>query len=327
MSSPGQGDASRAVSADGIEHHLLDAVYRAEAPRLIRLLKRRVWAEDERHDIVQEAFTRLAETRSAAASLNPAAYLRGIVRHLLADRTRRWFRAQAVGSTEIRTCDEPLPPDAVAEINEMRERYRAAVDQLPPKTREVYVLQEVNDGLAHGRYFFMDVVRDGIALYQLDDSELHTPRPKSPDAALEMAEEYFEEWFPTAMQRFATAKFGIEQGYNKPAAFDLQQTTEFLYHCVLLVCTFYTPHVHNLNFLRNQAEKISGSLVPAWPRSTKADRARFEKLKDAYVKARYSKHYRISKDELNWLAEHIEALGQAVHELCQTRIAELRSRV
>ncbi|MBV5271598.1 MAG: nucleotidyltransferase domain-containing protein, partial [Afipia sp.] len=32
----------------------------------------------------------------------------------------------------------------------------------------VHTLQEVNDGLAHGRYFFMDVARDGIALYESD---------------------------------------------------------------------------------------------------------------------------------------------------------------
>jgi predicted nucleotidyltransferase/HEPN domain-containing protein len=191
----------------------------------------------------------------------------------------------------------------------------------------VHTLQEVNDGLAHGRYFFMDVARDGIALYQLDESELHTARPKTPQAALEMAEEYFEEWFPSAMQRFEGAKFHIERGHNKPAAFDLQQTAEYLYHCVLLVCTFYTPHVHNLNFLRNQAEKISAALALVWPRSTKADRGRFEKLKDAYVKARYSKHYRISKDELEWLAQHVEELGQAVHDVCQKRIAELRRAI
>ena len=44
----------------------------------------------------------------------------------------------------------------------------------------VHTLGEVNDGLAHGRYFFMDVARDGIALYEADDTELHTPKPKSP---------------------------------------------------------------------------------------------------------------------------------------------------
>lgn len=52
-------------------------------------------------------------------------------------------------------------------------------------------------------------------------------------------------------------------------------------------------------------------------------RAMFEKLKDAYVKARYSKHYRISEEELNWLGERVEELGQIVHEICSERFAEL----
>lgn len=30
----------------------------------------------------------------------------------------------------------------------------------------VHTLQEVNDGLAHGRYFLIDVARDGIVFYQ-----------------------------------------------------------------------------------------------------------------------------------------------------------------
>lgn len=58
----------------------------------------------------------------------------------------------------------------------------------------VHTLQEVNDGLAHGRYFFMDVAQDGVALYEADDRELHKPKPKTPEQALAMATEYFEEW-------------------------------------------------------------------------------------------------------------------------------------
>lgn len=43
----------------------------------------------------------------------------------------------------------------------------------------VHSLHEVNDGLAHGRFFFMDVARDGIAIYQCDESELAEPKPKT----------------------------------------------------------------------------------------------------------------------------------------------------
>ncbi|MCX8476758.1 MAG: nucleotidyltransferase and HEPN domain-containing protein [Sphingomonas sp.] len=187
----------------------------------------------------------------------------------------------------------------------------------------VHTLQEVNDGLAHGRYFFMDVARDGIALYQSDDTELHQPKPKTPKQALAMAREYFQEWLPSAEDFLQGCRDARARGRSKKAAFDLHQATERLYHCVLLVCTFYTPHVHNLGFLRTQAERIDPRLIDAWPRDNRADRSRFEKLKEAYVKARYSKHYRITDEELAWLSERVEALGQAVQVICEERIAAL----
>ena len=189
----------------------------------------------------------------------------------------------------------------------------------------VHTLQEVNDGLAHGRYFFMDVARDGIALYESDDKPLHTPKPKTPQQALAMAQEYFDEWMPSALYARTLAGYSLRDGQKNYAAFNLHQASERLYHCVLLVCTFYTPHVHNLGFLRTQAERIDMRLVDAWPRELKAERSRFEKLKEAYVKARYSKHYRITEEELTWLGGCVEELGRAVHAVCSERIAELEA--
>lgn len=187
----------------------------------------------------------------------------------------------------------------------------------------VHSLQEVNDGLAQGRYFFMDLARDGIALYQCDDSGLLAPRPKTPEAALAMAREYFEEWFPSAAGMLETAQFSHAQGRLKEAAFLLHQATERLYHCVLLTLTFYTPHVHNLGFLRTQAERLDRRLCYVWPNETRADRATFTKLKEAYVKARYSKHYQITQEELAWLGEQVEELGRVVQDVCLERLAVL----
>ncbi|GGB58520.1 HEPN domain-containing protein [Blastomonas aquatica] len=190
----------------------------------------------------------------------------------------------------------------------------------------VHTLQEVNDGLAHGRYFFMDVAKDGIALHEADERALHTPKPKTPEQALAMAREYFDEWFPTGGEFFDNFTFNLKQRRLNNAAFQLHQATERLYHTVLLVCTFYTPHIHNLGFLRTQAERIDMRLVDAWPRDTRLDRARFEKLKEAYVKARYSKHYRITEEELLWLGGCVEELGRAVHAICSERIADLQAK-
>jgi len=190
----------------------------------------------------------------------------------------------------------------------------------------VHTLQEVNDGLAHGRYFFMDIARDGIAVYQADDTELHQPKPKTPPQALAMAQEYFEDWLPSAQSFFRGFRHAVDDRDFKKAAFDLHQSTERLYHTVLLVRTFYTPHVHNLGFLRTQAERLDARLR-VWPMGNRKERAMFEKLKDAYVKARYSKHYRISEAELTWLGEQVEELGRAVHIACSEKLAELEAAV
>jgi predicted nucleotidyltransferase/HEPN domain-containing protein len=187
----------------------------------------------------------------------------------------------------------------------------------------VHSVGEVNAGLSQGRYFFMDVARDGIAIYQAVDDELPEPQPKTPHAALEMAREYFEEWFPSATGMFSTALFSQSEGRLKDSAFLLHQTVERLYNCALLVCTFYSPHVHNLAFLRTQAERIDERLSNAWPRDAKSDRSNFEKLKEAYIKARYSKHYRISDDELAWLSGRINELVRIVETICRERISQL----
>lgn len=191
----------------------------------------------------------------------------------------------------------------------------------------VHTLQEVNDGLAHGRYFFMDVAKDGIALYESDDTVLHTPKPKTPQQALKMAKEYFEEWLPSAQSFHRGFRHAVDDKDYKKAAFDLHQTVERMYHTVLLVCTFYTPHVHNLGFLRSQANLIDRRLIYVWPEDNRKQRAMFEKLKEAYVKARYSKHYRITEEELAWLGEQAEELGRVVHAICSERIAALEVAV
>jgi len=188
----------------------------------------------------------------------------------------------------------------------------------------IHSLHQVNDGLSQGRYFFMDIAREGIAVYQSDDTDLPEPKPRTPTEALALAKEYFEEWLPSAREFYETAQFARTRRWTKKAAFLLHQATESYYHLVLLVCTFYTPHVHNLGFLRTQAERIDMRLFDVWPRETRRERAMFQKLKEAYVKARYSKHFRINEDELTWLGGRVEELGRIVETICSARLEELK---
>ena len=92
---------------------------------------------------------------------------------------------------------------------------------------------------------------------------------------------------------------------------------------MILVSTLYTPHNHNLSFLRKQAEKIDRRLQDVWLQDDRKHRGTFEKLKEAYVKARYSKNYQISDEELRWLGERVEELGRVSHTLGTERIEAL----
>lgn len=189
----------------------------------------------------------------------------------------------------------------------------------------VHSLQEVNDALAHGRVFFMEIVKDGVILYQSDDKELGKPKPKTPEMALQAAQDYFEEYMGDAMNFLKLYRHAIDDGMNKQAAFLLHQVVENLYQGLLLVLKFYTPYDHNILFLREMAEQLDRHLYDVWPRGTRAERAMYQKLKDAYRKARYSRHYKISREELDWLSERVEILGQRVHEICSARIATLEA--
>lgn len=189
----------------------------------------------------------------------------------------------------------------------------------------VHSLHEVNDGLAHGRVFFMEVAKDGIALYDADGSELATPKPKTPQRALDTAREYFDENSSGAASFFRGYVDARKHGDWKKAAFDLHQAAERLYQGLLLTLTFYTPYNHNIAFLRSLAEGLDRRLYGVWPETAHRERAMFQKLKEAYTKARYSKHYKISEEELTWLGARVEELGRVVHQVCSERIVALEA--
>jgi hypothetical protein len=82
------------------------------------------------------------------------------------------------------------------------------------------------------------------------------------------------------------------------------------------------PHVHNLAFLRTQAERLDVRLVHVWPGDT-ASSGRCSRSSRKPTSRRYSKHYRITEEELAWLGEQVEELGRVVHAICSERIAQL----
>lgn len=188
----------------------------------------------------------------------------------------------------------------------------------------VHDLAEVNQAIGRGEYFWTDIVRDGVMLYEMPGHPLAVAKPMTPKDAVEMAERYFDVWAPKIIDSLEIVDFCMLKGKHKDAAYNLHQAAERAYICFLLVHTFYFPRSHNIKFLRSLAEDIDKRLVEAWPREQKIDRRRFETLKRAYVEARYSDQYDISVEDLEALTASARRLRDLVDETCRVRLAVLK---
>jgi uncharacterized protein len=187
----------------------------------------------------------------------------------------------------------------------------------------VHSLDDVNEKLRLGRYFFIDAVRDGIMLFEEEGHSFATPQPLSASEALQETRDYFEEWFEGAAGFLDTSGYAQSKGRLNEAAFLLHQAAERAYHCFILTTTLYSPKTHQLNRLRRMAEDMDPRFKTIWPNTLKSERRAYALLHDAYVKARYSRAYQILPEQLNWLGERVKLLLALVETAGRERLATL----
>ncbi|PDT16086.1 nucleotidyltransferase [Rhizobium sp. J15] len=216
---------------------------------------------------------------------------------------------------------------------EFAEYWNKAADRLihdksieTPVSFIVHSRREVNSYLKEGQYFFSDIRKEGIVLYELDDEPLAEPRPLSRADRLRVAKEHFEDRFVAAKEFSEWADYARTRQQRKRAAFAFHQSLEQAYSCVLLTLTNYGTPSHNIKFLRSLAEEQDRRLAEAFPRDQHRERAWFNTLNEAYVKARYSKHFEISEEALAWLAERTAILLELVKAVCSGHLDGLKAR-
>lgn len=149
--------------------------------------------------------------------------------------------------------------------------WRTAADRLmrevnTPVSFIVHSRREVNTALKEGQYFFADIRRDGVVLYELDEEPLANPCPTRPADAVRLATDYFDDRLSHARTFAEGADYFASRTKFKEAAFLLHQSIEQAYAALLLVLTNYSPPSHNIKFLRGLAEDQAQKLVDVWPR-------------------------------------------------------------
>jgi predicted nucleotidyltransferase/HEPN domain-containing protein len=211
------------------------------------------------------------------------------------------------------------------DVAEDRLTRRHLIDILFPEIN--FVLHDhayVNDQIARGRPFFLNVLGDGIALYEAKGFPFAAPGAMPPEIVREETIGNFESWFGDAESALKGARHFQEDRALNWAAFMAHQTAENAYVSVLLTLTLYAPHTHNIRHLRNTAEGLAPELRDVWPAQNGLSRRCFELIKDAYIKARYSKHYEITDEELAYGFARLDDLMVLVRQVCERHIATLR---
>ncbi|AYG60018.1 nucleotidyltransferase and HEPN domain-containing protein [Rhizobium jaguaris] len=195
-----------------------------------------------------------------------------------------------------------------------------------PVSLIVHSRREVNTALKEGNYFFSDIRRDGIVLFELDDEELAQPKPLSAADEYRVAREHFDDRYSFAVALMDGVQLYVKKGHSKHAAFLLHQAIEQSYSTLLLTLTSYSPASHNLNHLRMLAEGRDRRLVEIWPKERQRYVAWFNTINQAYVKARYSPHFSISEEALLWLGGRTTQLQHLVKTICEEHLDNLRTK-
>ncbi|AJQ95439.1 HEPN domain-containing protein [Gynuella sunshinyii] len=183
----------------------------------------------------------------------------------------------------------------------------------------------VNARLSKGQYFFADIYHEGILLHDSGKFELVAPKELSRAERKIEAQGYFDHWLNLTEEKMRIYQFAIESEMLNEAAFSLHQVAERLYSMILLVFTHYKPKSHDLEKLRTLTGSLQPELLSVFPQTTPHECACFELLCQAYIDSRYNPDYRISIEQLNWLAERVAHLQTLAEKYCQDKIDQFNA--
>jgi predicted nucleotidyltransferase/HEPN domain-containing protein len=184
----------------------------------------------------------------------------------------------------------------------------------------VHDLKEVNRALARRQYFFTDIKKEGVLLYDSKQFKLAKAQKQTPEERKQTAQEDFKYWFKSAREFYDDFQSNLKKRRHNKSAFELHQATERLYITALLVFTHYKPKEHDIETLGKHVNNLDPRFLPVFPRSTPEEERLFELLKKGYIDARYNPSYKITRKELEYLGKTVKNLQRLTKEICRERI-------
>lgn len=183
-------------------------------------------------------------------------------------------------------------------------------------------ISKLNDALSEGRYFYVDIIAQGVMLYDSGEYRLATPRKLNFAEIKEMAAEYYDDTFPAATYFLDDCDNNLKRGRYHHALFYLHQSTENFIKTIPLVYNLYGYKEHDLEYLIEKCKPFTMELSKVFPRDTEEEERLFKLLQRAYIEARYNKkNFIVTEADIEALVAKIELLRHIVEEICRKRFS------
>jgi len=212
--------------------------------------------------------------------------------------------------------------DAGQKLYAVEQKYHTGSDSQTPVQFINDDIEKVNSDLSEGRYFYTQVKKEGVVLYDSKKFKLARSRKLKFDEIKQQAQEYFKEKNERAESFLRSAKHDYKDKEYRMCSFHLHQTCENSFYATRLTFALENDKQHNLAKLLKAVKKYSDEFIKIFPYKTAEEKRLFDLLKAAYVQARYNPKFLVTKADIDALMPIVKQLLELVKRICKERIRE-----
>lgn len=181
-------------------------------------------------------------------------------------------------------------------------------------------IEDLNKLISDGYYFYVDILNEGIMLYDSGKYELTTPRKLNFAEIRERAQLYYDKSFSFAEHFLNTvlAKY-IDTDDITFASYYLHQAARDFLRTIPLVYDLYGYKDQDIKVLVEHCILLTPEIKSIFPRNCPKEKHLFKLLREAYVKARYSREFVVTNQEFEALLLKVKQLRDMVERVCRER--------
>ena len=188
-------------------------------------------------------------------------------------------------------------------------------------------ISKFNNALSEGRYFYVDILTEGIVLYDSGECQLATPRELNYSEILQMAKEYYKDKLHKVKRHYEYFKLDYSDKEYTYSTYNLHQVVEHLLKAIPLVFILYGHKEHVLKLLIEKCKAYTLELAKVFPCDTDEEKHLFELLERSYIEARYNDKFVVPKEVVDALVPKVNLLFNIVEEVCRKQFDYYKQQI